>query len=168
MVIKYAIRGYMLRLSCYAVRDTWSVRFEANVLRVVMWYVLCRYVPYGYELHITQYVILSTPFVLHFTWVRDTWYVWRSTCHVLYGTLYILYGYAVRAMWLSLYDFPPLVTFQGRFAFRKWFCFLDLKIKNGWQFHFRDSNFSGKGNKGEYSRGCYFLVYIYKVSRCQC
>ena len=103
----------------------------------------------------TQYVILSTPFVV--TLVR--WYELISTCHV--GTCY-----AVRATWLSPYDFPPLVSFQGRFAFRKWFCFLDLKIKNGWQFHFRDSNFSGKGNKGEYSRGCYFLVYIYKVSMC--
>ena len=29
-------------------------------------------------------------------------------------------------------------------------------------------NFSGKGNKGEYLSGCYFLGYIYnKVSRCQ-
>ena len=68
--------------------------------------------------------------------------------------------------WISLYDFPPLSACKGLFAFRKRFCFLDLKIKNDWQFHFRDSNFSGKGKKGQYLRGCYFLWYI--IIRCQC
>ena len=58
--------------------------------------------------------------------------------------------YEVRGTWVSLYDSPPLSAFQGLFAFVKRFCFLELKIKNDWSFHFRDSNFSGKGNKGEY------------------
>ena len=55
--------------------------------------------------------------------------------------------------------------FQGLFAFRKRFCFLELKIKNDWQFHFWDSKFSGKGNKGEYLKGCYFLGYIIRCQR---
>ena len=74
--------------------------------------------------------------------------------------------YVLRDMWVSLYDFPPLVTFEGRLAFRKWFDFLELKIKNGWQFHFWNSNFSGQGKKGQYLKGCYFLWYVYKVLRC--
>ena len=57
---------------------------------------------------------------------------------------------SVRAIWISLYDFPPLSACKGLFAFVKRFDFLDLKIKNDWQFHFRDSIFSGKGNKWEY------------------
>ena len=85
---------------------------------------------------------------------------------MLSSTKYVFRGtkYAVCAMWVSLYDFPPLSAFQGLFAFRKRFCFLDLKIKNDWQFHFRNSNFSGKGNKGEYLYGCYFGGIYNKVS----
>ena len=58
--------------------------------------------------------------------------------------------------WISLYDFPPLSAFEGLFAFRKWFYFLDLKIKNDWHFHFWDSKFSGKGKNRQYLKGCYF------------
>ena len=83
MVFKYALRGYMLRISCYAVRST-------------------------------QYVLLC------------------DMCYV----------------WISLYDSPPLVTFEGRLACRKWFGFLELKIKKGCGFGFRYGIFSGKGNKG--------------------
>ena len=74
--------------------------------------------------------------------------------------------YVLRDMWVSLYDFPPLVTFEGLFACWKWFDFLELKIKNGWQFHFWNSNFSGQGKKGQYLKGCYFSGYVYKVLRC--
>ena len=73
--------------------------------------------------------------------------------------------YRLPLTWISLYDFPPLVTFEGLFAFRKWFCFLDLKIKNDWSFHFGYGIFSGKGKKGQYLNGCYFCgIYII---RCQ-
>ena len=99
----------------------------------------------------------STPYT-----VRSTPYVGRSTQYVLN-----LISYEVRLTWVSLYDFPPLVAFKGRFSFRKWFCFLDLKIKNDWSFHFRYSNFQGKGNKGKYLRGSDFLGYVYKVLRCR-
>ena len=58
--------------------------------------------------------------------------------------------YRLPLTWVSLYDSPPLASFQGRFACRKWFDFLDLKIKNGWHFHFRDSKFSGKGKNWKY------------------
>ena len=105
-------------------------------------YVSTHYVLYGtwYILHFachvdTSFAVRSTPYVD--TLVR--WYELISTCHV--GTCY-----AVRATWISLYDFPPLSVCQGRFSCWKWFCFLDLKIKNDWSFHFRYSNFSGKGN----------------------
>ena len=115
-------------------------------------YVSTHYVLYGtwYILHFachvdTSFAVRSTPYVD--TLVR--WYELISTCHV--GTCY-----AVRATWISLYDFPPLSVCQGRLACRKWFCFLDLKIKNDWQFHFRYSNFQGKGNKRQYLRGCIF------------
>ena len=79
--------------------------------------------------------------------------------------LYSMSFYRSPLTWVSLYDSPPLVSFQGLFACRKWFCFLDLKIKKGCGFGFRYGIFSGKGNKGEYSMGCYFLGYIYKVLR---
>ena len=68
----------------------------------------------------------------------------------LVSILYSMSFYRSPLTWVSPYDFPPLVSFQGRLAFRKWFDFLELKIKNGWQFHFWYRNFSGKGNKGEY------------------
>ena len=126
-----------------------------------------------------EYVLCGTWYILHFTpyvgtLVRITWYVpcglsdLQQTSLVLLSTWYmgICYMYEVRLSWISLYDFPPLASFQGLFAFVKRFCFLDLKIKNDWSFHFRNSNFSGKGNKGEYLYGCYFLGYI--IIRCQC
>ena len=97
-------------------------------------------------------------------------YILRVTSYAVRVTKYVLCGtkYEVRLTWVSLYDFPPLSACQGRFSFRKWFCFLDLKIKNGWSFHFGYCNFSGKGNNWKYLMECYFLGYIYnKVSRCQ-
>ena len=133
-----------------------------NYLVSAMCHVPCRYVPCGLsDLKQTSYVLLSTCDMLLSTPYMDIHYV-------LYGTSYTLrvMCYEVRVMWISLYDSPPLVSFQGLFSFRKWFCFLELKIKNGWQFHFWNSNFSGKGNRGKYLKGCYFLGYI--IIRCQC
>ena len=105
-----------------------------------------------YLLRITCYVfmLLVMSYVLPFTLVRAMCYVLNITSYTLCDTPCVPCGYTLRAMWISLYDFPTLVSFEGLFAFVKWFCFLDLKIKNDWQFHFRNSNFSGKGNKGEY------------------
>ena len=77
----------------------------------------------------------------------DTFYVLRgymSTCHVIESTCYVPCGYILHAIWVSLYEFPPLVSFEGRFACGKWFCFLELKIKNDWGFGFRYGIFSGK------------------------
>ena len=106
-----------------------------------------------YAVRYTKYAFrgyVGTNYLVHVMWAHVTQYALRDMCYVLYGTLYVLYGYEVRATWISLYDFPPLAVCQGRFSCRKWFCFLDLKIKNDWSFHFRYSIFSGKGNKGEY------------------
>ena len=101
-----------------------------------------------YEVRSTKYVIRDTKYVLcviwytlHLIWERSTFHV--GTCHVVHGIYYTL-----RLTWLSLYDSPPLAVFKGLFSFRKWFCFLELKIKNDWWFHFWNSNFSGKGNRG--------------------
>lgn len=127
MVIKYALRGYMLRLSCYALRSMCYVG--------------------------TPYVLYGTSYTLRVMWIPVSCYV----LHVMWDE--------VRLTWVSLYDFPPLVAFKGRFSFRKWFCFLDLKIKIGWQFHFWNSNFSGKGKRGKYLQGCYFWG-VYNI-RCQ-
>ena len=91
-----------------------------------------------------------------------------DTGYVLRLTSYVFYEYVLCAMWISLYDSPPLVSFEGRFVFRKWFGFLDLKIKNDWGFGFRYGIFSGKGNNWQYLNGCYFMGIYNKVSRCQC
>ena len=101
-------------------------------------------------LSVTPYVLYGTSYTLRVMWdeLRATWVIVNS--YVLRDTWVYVTCYAVRLSWVSLYDFPPLVACKGRFSCRKWFCFLDLKIKNGWWFHFRNSKFSGKGNKGKY------------------
>ena len=55
VVTCYVFRLIWVRITChvvhgiyYTLRLTWSVRFEANVLHVVMRYVLCEYVLRGY------------------------------------------------------------------------------------------------------------------------
>ena len=127
----------------------------------------------------THFAFRSMWYAVHVTWVhamwiRDLWYMLRdmwvtscvlrltcfmSTCYV--DRLVRVTYYAVRDTWLSLHYFPPLVSFEGLFACRKWFCFLELKIKNRWGFGFRYGNFSGKGKKGQYLNGCYFCgIYI--------
>ena len=72
--------------------------------------------------------------------------------------------YRLPLTWISLYDSPPLVTFEGLFAFRKWFGFLDLKIKNDWEFRFWYGNFSGKEISEVFKGGFIFGVYNNKVS----
>ena len=103
------------------------------------------YVPCGYMLrttwvHVTCYVLR-----VRATWVRVTYY-------------------AVRDTWISLHYFPPLVSFEGLFACRKWFDFLELEIKNDWGFGFRYGNFSGKEISEVFKGGFIFGVYNNKVS----
>lgn len=140
MVIKYVVRGYEVHITCYMVH-------------------LTLYVSCGYMLHVKQYVVHVMWDEVRVIWVHVTQY---EVCVTWVRSML----YAVRGTWVSLYDFPPLVAFKGLFSFRKWFCFLDLKIKNGWSFHFRYSKFQGKGNKGKYLRGSDFLGYVYKVLSC--
>ena len=88
---------------------------------------LSQYVTCGYMLHVRSTPFMSCGYEVRVMWdevrvtlVRSTWYIVH------------LSHYEVRGTWVSLYDFPPLVAFKGLFSFRKWFCFLELKIKNGW------------------------------------